>query len=149
MTERSGFTLVEMLVVLVILCVLAAQAVPSLHSFVVRTRRTEAQAVMLLLMQQQERFYSQHNRYSAFSSGSTDPEEKQFQWWSGVRAASSAYEIEGKACDGETIEQCVRLIAMPGTGQVDPQYKDEECGQLSLTSSGLRLATGASLRCWP
>lgn len=149
MTERRGFTLIEMLVVLVILCALAAQAAPSLHRFVVRTKRTEAQAALLQLMQQQERFYSQHNRYIAFSSGASDAQAKLFQWWSGASAARSAYEIEGKACDGELIEQCVQLVAMPGTAKVDQVFQDEDCGQLILTSNGQRLATGVAPRCWP
>lgn len=149
MTRRSGFTLVEVLIVMLILCLLALQMLPSFHSFVVRTRRSEGQAALLQLMQQQERYYTQHNRYIAFSSASDGEDEKLFQWWSGSKAPSSSYEIEGKACEGETIEQCVQLVASPGTDKVDPRFRDEECQQLKLSSTGVRLATGPGERCWP
>ena len=143
-----GWTMIELLVTLVVAAVLAAVCYPSYSQFVVRSKRVEGQASLALLMQQQERYFSANNSYIVFSSGSTDPEEKKFQWWSGVNAAGSAYEIEATACDDESIASCVKLVATPGTAQVDPHYKDEECGKLILTSAGLRLATGASTRCW-
>lgn len=147
--HERAFSMIELLVVLVILAVLAAQAMPSFKQHVVRARRSEAQAAMLQLMQQEERFYTQANTYIAFSSSTTEPEARQFKWWSSNGAPTSAYEIEGKACDGEPISQCVQLIATPGTAMVDSAFRDDDCRQLKLTSSGLRLATGPSTRCWP
>jgi type IV pilus assembly protein PilE len=147
--KRAGFTLIELLVVLVILAVLAAQAMPAYRQHVTRTRRHEAQSALLKLMMQQERFYSQHNTYLAFSSASTETEAQQFQWWSGGSPQSSAYELEGKACDGEQIEQCVQIVAAPGTAMVDHGFHDEDCDVLTLTSTGRRLASGAAAGCWP
>lgn len=148
-TRRSqGWTVLEVLIVLVIGMVLAAFSYPSYSQFVVRSKRVEGQAALQLLMQQQERYFSAHNSYIAFSSASTEPAEREFQWWSGASAASSAYEIEAMACDDDTIENCVQLIATPGTSQVDAHHEDDECGKLILTSSGQRLVTGQGVRCW-
>ncbi|ELX13473.1 type IV pilus assembly protein PilE [Janthinobacterium sp. HH01] len=144
-----AFSMIELLIVLVILSVLAAQLLPSFRQHVIRSRRAEAQAALLQLMQQEERFYTQTNTYIAFSSATMDPEARQFKWWSSNGAATSAYEIEGKACDGELITECVQLIATPGTALVDASFRDDDCRQLKLTSSGLRLATGPAVRCWP
>lgn len=144
----AGWTMIELLVTLVVGAVLAAVCYPSYSQFVVRSKRVEGQAALMLLMQQQERYFSANNSYIVFSSGSTEPAERQFQWWSGPSAASSAYEVEALTCDGESIATCVKLVATPGTAQVDPHYKDEECGKLIMTSAGLRLATGESNRCW-
>ncbi|SFV01529.1 type IV pilin protein [Pseudoduganella namucuonensis] len=146
--RRQGFTMIEAMIVLVIMMVTAAAAYPSYAQFVVRGKRTEAQASLYLLMQQQERYFSVHNSYLAFSSSSTDADERKFKWWTGVKAADSAYEVEGKACDGEEIGDCVQLIAKPGTAQVDANYKDAVCESLILTSAGERKATGASTGCW-
>lgn len=143
-----GWTMLEALVVLVIAVVLAAFSYPSYSQFVIRSKRVEGQAALLLLMQQQERYFSAHNSYIAFSSGSTDPAEREFKWWSGASAAGSAYEIEAKACDDEAISSCVQLVATPGTAKVDAHYEDRECGKLILTSAGLRLASGQGVRCW-
>ncbi|KQV79655.1 pilus assembly protein PilE [Massilia sp. Root351] len=146
--RSEGWTVLEVLIVLVIGMVLAAFSYPSYSQFVLRSKRVEGQAALQLLMQQQERYFSAHNSYIVFSPASTEPAERQFKWWSGASAAGSAYEIEAKACDDDTIENCVQLIASPGTSQVDANYKDDECGNLILTSTGLRLATGQGVRCW-
>jgi type IV pilus assembly protein PilE len=145
----DGFTLIELLVVLVIMAVLAAQAMPAWQQQVIRTKRGEAQSALLKLMMQEERFHTQNNRYIAFAAGAAEAEARHFQWWSGANPSTSAYEVEGKACDGELIEQCVQVIATPGTGQVDGKFRDDDCGKLTLTSSGLRLASGHATGCWP
>jgi type IV pilus assembly protein PilE len=147
--KRAGFSLIELAVALVIIAVLATQAMPAYQQHIVRTRRSEAQSALLKLMMQQERFHTQHNTYIAFSAGATEPEARRFQWWSGAAPASSAYELEGKACDAEPISQCVQIVATPGTTLVDPHFHDEDCRTLKLTSTGMRLATGPATGCWP
>ncbi|MYM31624.1 type IV pilus assembly protein PilE [Duganella sacchari] len=147
--KPAGFTLIELLAALVIIAVLSAQAVPAYQQHLIRTRRHEAHAALLRLMMQQERYHTQHNSYIAFSSGNADAEARQFQWWSANSASSSAYEIEGKACDGELIDHCVQLIATPGTALVDERFHDTDCRALTLTSNGLRLAAGPAAGCWP
>ena len=144
-----GFTLIELLVVLVIMAILAALAMPAYQQHVIRARRSEAQSALLQLMMQQERFHTQNNTYIAFAAGATDAEARQFKWWSGASAPVSAYEIEGKACEGDVISQCVQLLATPGTGQVDQRFHDGDCRTLTLTSAGQRLASGPASGCWP
>jgi type IV pilus assembly protein PilE len=149
MDRRSdGFTMMEMLIVLVILLLLASQVYPAFQKYVISVRRQEGQSALLRLMQQEERYYTQANTYLAFSSASTGAQERMFQWWSGNHKASSSYEIEAKACEGELISQCVRLVATPGGANVDSTFHDEDCQELTLTSTGLRLASGPAERCW-
>ena len=142
-----GFSLIELLAALAIMSLLLALAVPAYHGHVVRAKRVQGQAALLRLMQQQERYYSQNNRYLAFSSASP---AQQFPWWSGDGgAAASAYEIEALACPGLAIGQCVLLRAMPGTSKVDAQFQDADCGVLSLNSTGQRGSSGPASHCWP
>lgn len=145
----AGFSLVELAVVLLIMAVLAAQAMPAYQQHVIRTRRSEAQSALLKLMMQQERFHTQNNKYIAFSASASEPEARHFQWWSGASPKTSAYELEGKACEDELIAQCIQIVATPGTELVDSRFRDEDCRILKLTSTGLRLATGPATGCWP
>jgi type IV pilus assembly protein PilE len=149
MRARSGFTLIEMMVVMAIMGILGAIAYPSYGEYITRTRRIEGQMALIDGMQQQERFYTRHNSYIAFGADSSDPDAKAFKWYSGSKPAHSAYELRGQACPGQSIVQCVELRAMPGTERVDPKFRDIECETLTLSSVGLQGASGKSGRCWP
>lgn len=144
-----GFTLIELMVVLAILLVLAALAYPTYSRHVVKARRAEARAALLETMQKQERHFTRHNSYVAFSSASSAESAKLFRWWSGARPATSGYELQGEACAEEPIERCIVLKAIPGTEQVDPLFRDADCGTLVLYSSGEQEADGAAPECWP
>jgi type IV pilus assembly protein PilE len=150
----TGFSLMELLVALAIAGIIAAAALPSWRESVLRTRRTEGQGALQALMQQQERYFTQHNRYIAFGPDAAEPDAQSFRWWSGSSAAASAYEIAGRACDGDTLDNCVQLVATPGTARVDSHFRDDTCHRLILTSRGERRATGSTAtavpaeRCW-
>lgn len=149
MKHRGGFSLVEIMIGLVIVGILASIAYPGYASYIARSRRIEGQLALMDIMQQQERFYSLHNTYIAFSADSTDPEASRFKWWSGSEAAGSAYELRGDACPGRDIGECIEVKAWPGTARVDAKFRDPECGTLSLNSIGQRGPSGTSVRCWP
>jgi type IV pilus assembly protein PilE len=149
MNRRTGFTLIEVLIVLAILVVLAAVAYPSYAGYITKTRRIEGQIALIETVQQQERYYTRNNTYIAFSSASTDPQEKRFKWWSGGSAAKSAYELSARACPGRDLMQCVEVQATPGTANVDARFKDAECQTLTMNSAGERSSSGTVERCWP
>lgn len=146
---RAGFTLLELLVVLAIMLMLAAIVYPGYTSYVIKTRRVEAQAALLELMQKQERYFTQHNTYLPFSWASSEPAAKHFRWWSGSAPARSGYELSGEACADEPIERCIVLKAVPGTERVDRSFHDPDCGTLALHSSGRRASDGPARICWP
>jgi type IV pilus assembly protein PilE len=147
MKVQRGFTLVEMLAVLLILSILAAVAYPSYAGHVTRTRRTEGQIALIEAMQQQERYRLQHNSYAEFSSGA-EAGALGLRWWSGPSAAVSAYELDAHACAGQDIADCVEVRARPGTDKVDGRFRDPDCGALTLDSLGVHAAQGKG-RCWP
>ncbi len=149
MKRIAGFTLLELMLVLALCAILAALAYPGWQGAVVRSQRVQAQAALLQLMQQQERYYTQNNTYLAFSAASDDAEARQFKWWSGASPAQSAYEIAARPCAGATLGECVQLDAVPGGAHVDGRFADADCQTLSLTSAGSKSASGAAPRCWP
>lgn len=149
MRTHCGFTLVELLVVLAIVSILTAVAYPNYARHVVKSRRVEAQLALVDTMQKQEQYRALHHTYAAFSSASTDADSRQFRWWIGARPGDSAYELDGRACEGQLISQCIELRARPGTANVDTGFSDPDCGVLRLASSGAQGASGTAPRCWP
>lgn len=145
----TGFTLIELLVVLAIAGILATLTYPSYARQMVKARRVEAQMALLQLMGRQEQHRTLHQSYVAFSQASPDPDGAAFRWWIGAQAGSSAYELDGYACPGQEIAQCIELRARPGTAHVDARFADPDCGTLTLDSTGAQSASGASDRCWP
>ncbi|MCD2519208.1 type IV pilin protein [Massilia sp. G4R7] len=149
MKRRYGFTLVEVLIVVAILSILTAIAWPGYARHAVKARRTEAQLALVDAMQRQEQYRAQHHSYVAFSASDSEPAGRDFRWHLGAQPESSAYEIDGYACDGQDIRHCIVLRARPGTGRVDTRFRDPDCGVLTFDSTGAQDASGAAPRCWP
>jgi type IV pilus assembly protein PilE len=145
---RRGFTLIEVLVVLAIVVLLTSVAYPNYAGSVVRMRRVEGETALIAAMQKQEAYRALHNTYAAFSADDM-PAGLGVHWWSGSAPASSAYELDGQACPGAAIADCIALRARPGTGLVNPHAADADCGVLTLDSRGLQTAAGRAPRCWP
>lgn len=143
---KNGFTLAELLVALAVVGIVLALAVPNYGEYAVRSRRTEARVALMEAMQQQERYYTRHNSYAAFSAEQPHPP---FRWWTGPSAARSAYEVVATACRGASLAECVELRAIPGSPNVDRMFVDAECGALFLSSDGRRGAEAGGRRCWP
>lgn len=147
--SARGFTLLDLLITTAIVGLLAAIAYPSYSSHIVKARRAEAQLAMLVLMQQQENFYTAHNTYVPFSADATEPEARRFRWYSGSTPQASAYEISGHTCGNAPLQRCIELRATPGTARVNAGFRDDDCQILVLDSIGQHRATGPRQGCWP
>jgi type IV pilus assembly protein PilE len=146
MGSARGFTLIEVLILVVIVAIFATIALPSYRSAMTKTKRAEGRAALMQLMQQQEHYYSQNTSYVEFSSTSNSPDGKKFRWYSADKPLTSAYELSASACPNETIQNCVKLTAKPGTIKVNSSYVDTDCGNLTFTSAGVKSADGKN--CW-
>ena len=60
----SGFTLIELMIVIVIVAVLAAIALPAYQNQIQRTNRTATQADMMAAAQAMEKYYGINFSYS-------------------------------------------------------------------------------------
>lgn len=149
MSRNRGFTMAELMLVMVIILILAALAYPSYASHIVKARRLEGQMALLDAMQKQERYYTEHQAYLPFSADSPDPDAQRFKWYSGSRASGSAYELSAHACPGLPLRACIEVRATPGTRRVDQSFRDPDCETLTLKNTGEQGAGGRQARCWP
>jgi type IV pilus assembly protein PilE len=147
--KGRGISLAELLIALAIAGILVSIALPGYGAYLTRSRRVEAQVALVEAMQQEERYFSAHNRYAAYSADALTPDTAHFRWHSAATPAGSAYELRAVACPGRELSSCVRIEAMPGTNKVNAGFRDRDCGTMWLDSDGSEGAGGTGKGCWP
>ncbi len=143
---QCGVTLIELVIVAALIAVLAAIAIPSYRSHVLRAHRTEARAALLALATAQEKFHLQCRHYATALDPGKDSECVAGRLDFPVRSERGYYEIRITSADvsGWTAE------SWP-TGP--PQSADRPCQRFGLTSVGRKRAWDAArrdndLECW-
>lgn len=129
-----GFTLVELMIVLIVLGVLVGVAIPSYRDYVIRSNRSEARAALLELAQTLERCFTRFNRYDHGSC--TLPPMP-------MMTPSRAYQvrISNRTQTAFTIE------AVP---QGQQAARDTRCGTFRIDQAGQRTVSGSGTprECW-
>ncbi|MEM7303990.1 MAG: type IV pilin protein [Pseudomonadota bacterium] len=113
--SQRGITLVELMMVIVIVGIIASIAYPSYQGHINKTRRTDGQAMMLKIMQEQRKYFSNENTYTLDlinDLGYIDSGDG-----SSTESDEGFYIISAGTCtvDGNTlaINRCVQLTATP------------------------------------
>jgi len=65
MKKQKGFTLIEVMVVVVIVAILASIAIPSYREYVIRGNRRAAQAAMMEIATRQQQFFVANRSYAS------------------------------------------------------------------------------------
>lgn len=147
--RNTGFTLVELMIVIVIVGILAAVAIPSYQGSIQKSRRADAQGALQQFRQAMERFYSQRYTYQgAAAAGANTGAPAIFATQSPIDGASLAdggtkyYDLAIDAADAISFT----ISATPRTSGGQDQ---DPCGTLTLTNAGVRgSASPVGGKCW-
>ncbi|MBC3950417.1 MULTISPECIES: type IV pilin protein [Pseudomonas] len=136
-SRSTGFTLIELMIVVAIVGILAAIAYPSYTEYVRRTHRAEIASLLNEQVQALERFYSRNGQYSNVAAA-------------GGNAAVNLVLSQGNAyytIDPKRDPQAFTLTATPIAGSM---MNGDKCGNFIITNTGaISNSTGlASKDCW-
>jgi type IV pilus assembly protein PilE len=121
--KQTGFTLIELMIVVVVIGILAMIAYPSYQESIRETRRADGQALLMSIVNAEERYFTQNNSYTS------DLTDLGYTAATNVDSEEGFYKASAAACTGATIATCVDVT---GTAQ-GTQAAD---GNLTLNSRG-------------
>lgn len=136
MKEQKGFTLIEVMIVVVIVGILASIAYPSYIEYVLRSHRGAAQSCLTEMAQLLERNRSSAMRYDQDSAGNAISNAN--------LQLPCTVELQGRyafSFGAGPAARSYRLQAVPQGPQTD-----DSCGTLTLNEAGVETPTVGN--CW-
>lgn len=134
--KSNGFTLIELMVVVVIVGILAAIALSNYQSYVLKSHRTAAINAIMDLGSREARYYTTNNNYTASMLAlgySADP-------MPATDVNNHYYDLSVQSATASTFT----LRAVPVGNQVN-----DTCGTYTYTDLGVKgITTGTLSDCW-
>jgi type IV pilus assembly protein PilE len=137
--KQSGFSLIELMIVVAIVGILASIALPSYREYVKRAARTDAKAVLSENAQFLERNFTEANRYNKDAAGNDivlikdhSPTEGTTQYTISLVATATSFTLTAAPVEG---------------GMMD----GDACGSFTLNQLGQKNvvnATKSASECW-
>ncbi|MGP0172022.1 type IV pilin protein [Pseudomonas sp. NCHU5208] len=136
MNRNKGFTLIEMMIVVVVIGILAAIAYPSYQEYVRKSKRADAQAALMELSHFMERYYTANGKYT--KSDGTGPD-----------LPFSKAPKDGGSENYSLALSAVDAFSYTLTATAKNSMADDKCGNLTLTSKGVKgNSKGDTADCW-
>ncbi|TXR51518.1 type IV pilin protein [Reinekea thalattae] len=147
---QHGFSLIELVIVVAIVGLLVAAAIPSYQSYIAKSHRLEAKSALISFAQQMERHFTEN---SSYCDAGSDPSSlcgsdavgdvgapQYFYQQVPFGAIEPAYQLEIT----EVTQTSYLLSAIPVVGSV---MESDECGTLSYSNLGVT-SSNDNYDCW-
>lgn len=167
-SKIAGFTLVELMIVIVIVSIMAAIAYPSYQDSVRKSRRSEAKIALMEIANLQERFFAENNTYTDDLVDSSDGDttddadgpcrigygsfdtgvyytDNGYYSISITNATAPSLAVSGSVCVVTTSTSDFTATATPTT--TGKQSDDTDCASFSIAQTGSKTSTGGG-DCW-
>jgi len=137
--KNSGFTLIEIMIVVAILGIATAMALPSYTEYVRKGKRADAKVELLRMAQLQESYFVQNLSYASTLT--------QLGFTGTVKSEQGEYEIKlptaglTASCDGTSVASCTEYqLLAEGLGA----QASDKCGDFTITNTGVKNVVGAT-----
>jgi type IV pilus assembly protein PilE len=145
--KSSGFTLVELMIVVAIIAILLLLLLPAYQNQVLKAKRSLGRGELLSVMARQEQYFVNNRQYATdlsdlgyAANGYFIDEEGND---TGAAGAGVIYKIQLAAAPVPTAT-VYSLEAVPQSRQAN----DNNCGTLTITHTGVKSAQGGAFDCW-
>jgi type IV pilus assembly protein PilE len=155
MLKIRGFSLLELMVVLVIISILTSIAVPAFRDSAVKSRRNDAQAALISFASALERKYTETGTYcnngtvSITSPSGHDCIDSDADGDTGAPTIfSTTAPIDGTSVNYNLIIRTVDRAAFEIRAERTGSMLNDECGDFVLTQTGQKSQVNSSEVCW-
>lgn len=138
--RHSGFTLIEVMIVVAILGVIAAIALPSYRDSVMKSRRSDAKSALMQASQAMEKYYTERQTYLGATLGTASTD---------VYSTNSPDGYYTLSFTATPTAAAYTIQAAPTTGNAQT---NDKCGTFTITQTSAKGVTGGTLTnvadCW-
>jgi type IV pilus assembly protein PilE len=138
--QYQGFTLIELMIVVVVIAILSAIALPAYQDSVRKSRRTAAKTAVLDLASREEKFYTTNNAYSATAAdlgyGALPLAVPD--------AATNYYQLS------VVVDNTTNPATFTATATAQGDQQNDGCGNFAVNALGVKSVSGALpvATCW-